>query len=206
MKYLKIGGAAAIVVLVLSVIGVTLAFAQKPTPQGTPSGLSNMMQGSGMMGNSSGMMGGSSQSMTEMHSQMTQNGDMQAIHEWMHQNGGVHDSVWQALAEQLGLKPEDLTAQVQSGKTLVQIAQEKGVSTQDLAATMETSMKAGVAKAVKDGQLTQAKADQILQHMAGQYEWMLTNMGTGMMGTGMMGSESGGCHNENQPTNNGSTS
>ena len=36
MKCPKIGGFAAIVVLVLSVLGVTLAFAQQPTPQGTP--------------------------------------------------------------------------------------------------------------------------------------------------------------------------
>ena len=59
-----------------------------------------------MMGNGSGMMGGNVQSMTEMHSQMSQNGGMQAMHEWMHQSGGVHDAVWQALADQLGLKPK----------------------------------------------------------------------------------------------------
>lgn len=153
------------------------------------------------MGNGSGMMGSNSQSMTEMHSQMTQNGGMQATHEWMHQSGGVHDTVWQALADQLGLKPEDLTAQIQSGKTLAQIAQEKGVNIKDLAATMETNMKVGLAKAVKDGQLSQAQVDLILQHMTGQYEWMLDNMGNGMMGIGQ-----GGCHNTNQPTNNGSSS
>lgn len=201
MKYLKVGGIAAIVVLALSVLGVTLAFAQKPTPQGTPSWWSNRMQGSGGIGNGNGMMGGNSQSMTDMHDQMTQNGGMQAMYEWMHQSGGVHDTVWQALSDQLGLKPEELTAQLQSGKTLAQIAQEKGVSTKALAATMETSMKDGVAKAVKDGQLTQAQADLMLQHMAGQYEWMLTNMGSGMMGNG-----SGDCHNTNQPADNSSSS
>ena len=93
-----------------------------------------------------------------------------------------------------GPEAEDLTAQAQSGKTLAQIAQEKGVSTKDLAATMETSMNAGLAQAVKDGQLTQAQADLMLQHMAGQYEWMLDNIGAGMMGVG-----SSGCHNANQP-------
>ncbi len=209
MKFLKIGGITAIVVLVLSVLGVTLAFAQQPStqpspqtsPQTNPSGSNNMMQGSGMMGNGSGMMGGNSQSMNQMHSQMSQNGGMQAMQEWMHQSGGVHDFVWQALADQLGLKPEELTSQMQSGKTLAQIALEKGISTKDLAATMETSMKAGLAKAVKDGQLTQVQADVMIQQMAGQYEWMLDNMGTGMMGIG-----SGGCHNTNQPTNNGSSS
>lgn len=201
MKYLKIGGIAAIIVLALSVLGVTLVFAQKPNPQGTPTWWTNITQGSSMMGNGNGMMGGNSQSMTEMHNQMTQNGGMQAMHEWMHQSGGVHDTVWQALADQLGLKPEELTAQLQSGKTLAQIAQEKGVSTKDLAATMETSMKAGLEKAVKDGQLTQAQADSMIQNMAGQHEWMLDNMGSGMMGGG-----SGDCHNTNQPANNSSSS
>ena len=36
------------------------------------------------------MMGGNWQSMQKMHNQMTQNGGMSAMHEWMHQSGGVH--------------------------------------------------------------------------------------------------------------------
>jgi hypothetical protein len=155
------------------------------------------------------MMGGSGLSMQQMHNQMTQNGGMGAMYEWMHQSGGaigngVHDTVWKALAGQLGLTPEELTTQVQSGKTLAQLAQEKGVTTEDLAATMEKSMRAGFAQAVKDGTLTQAQADGMLAHMAGQYEWMLNHMGGafgnggaigngGMMGNGsMMGNGASG--------------
>ncbi len=164
------------------------------------------MQGAG---NGYGMMGGRAaqnggwQSMQQMHNQMTQNGGMTAMHEWMHQSGGIHDTVWAALAKQLGLTTDELTAQIQSGKTLAQIAQEKGVSTKDLAATMETAMKDGLAQAVKDGKLTQEQADLMLQHMAGQYEWMITNMSAGMLGTGsgggMMGPGRGGCLNNGQP-------
>ena len=155
------------------------------------------MMGGSVIGN------GGWQSMQQMHNQMTQNGGVGAMHEWMHQDGGVHDTVRKALAEKLGLTPEELTAQVNNGKTLAQIAQEKGVSNKDLAVVMETTMKTGLAQAVKDGKLTQAQADLMLQHMDGQYEWMITNMGAGMFGTGpggMMGPGSGGCHDNDQTT------
>lgn len=205
MKFLKFAGITTIVVVALAFLGVTLAFAQQPDPTNTPSWLdrmNNMMQGagSGMMGGR-GMMGGSDQSMLEMHRQMTQNGGMGGMHQWMHQAGGVHETVWNAIAEQLGMTSEELTAAIDGGKTLAQIAEEKGVSTADLAATMESGMKAGLAKAVEDGILTQEQADQMLEQMAGQYEWMITNMGSGMMGgRGMMGRGSGGCHGGSQST------
>jgi hypothetical protein len=204
MKFVKIAGITTIVVLALAVLGVTLAFAQKPVPTDPP--WWNMMRN--RMSGSVGMMGGSAinnggwQSMQEMHNRMTQNGGMSAMHEWMHQSGGIHDTVWKALADQLGLTPDELTAQLNSGKTLAQIAQEKGIKTTDLAAVMETTMKTGLAQAVKDGQLTQEQADRMLKHMDGQFEWMITNMG-GRMGTGsggMMGPGSGGCHNNDQTT------
>ena len=51
---------------------------------------------------------------------------------------------------------------------------------------------------VADKSITQAQADLMIQHMDGQYEWMVNNMGAGMMGPGygggMMGPASGGCH------------
>lgn len=210
MKFVKIAGVTTIVVLALAILGVTLAFAQQPTPTDNPwfNTMRSMMQGNG-----GGMMGANWESMQNMHNQITQNGEMGAMHEWMHQSGGVYDTVWKALAEQLGLTSEELTAQINSGKTLAQIAEEKGVSTKDLATTMETGMKAGLEQAVKDGKLTQEQADLMIQNMAGQYEWMIINMGAGMMGTGgrggMMGSGngmmspgfgSGGCHDNNPTT------
>lgn len=208
MKFLKIAGISTLVLIALAVLGVTFAFAQQPTPT-TPSwwnSMRSLMQGnnptgSGMMGNGSGMMGRNGQSMLNMHNQMTQNGGMGAMHEWMHQSGGVHETVWNAMAEQLGLTSEELTAQVNNGKTLSQIAEEKGVSTQNLAATMEAGMKGGLVQAVEAGELTQEQADLMLSHMAGQYEWMLNNMGSGMMGSGsgMMGRGSGGCHGTQAP-------
>lgn len=194
MKFVKIAGVATVVIIALAVLGVTLTFAQNPTPTDTPwwNAMRNMMQSNGAAGKGGwGMMGGNWESMQQMHEQMTQNGGWGAMQGWMRQYGvgGMHETVWKALAEQLGLTPEELTAQVTGGKTLAQIAQEKGVSTKDLAAAMENGMKAGLAQAVKDGKLTQEQADLMLQNMSGRYEWMITNMGAGMMGPG-----GGGCH------------
>ena len=106
----------------------------------------------------------------------------------------------------MGLTSDELTAQIKSGKTLAQVAKEKGVSTKDMAAIMETAMKSGLAQAVKDGKLTQEQADLMLKHMNGQYEWMINNMGAGIMGPGgMMGTGSGGCH-DNDDTKDSGTS
>src|SRR5512133_520725 len=144
MKFVKIAGVTTVVLVALAVLGVTLAFAQKPTPTDTPwwNSMRSMMQG-GTTG-SGGMMGGNFRSMQQMHKQMSQNGGMSAMHEWMHQSGGVHDTVWAALAEKLGLTADELTAQVNGGKTLAQIAEEKGVAVTDLAAIMETGMQTGL--------------------------------------------------------------
>lgn len=205
MKFIKIAGVTAIVVVALAVLGVTLAFAQQPTPTDNPwwNTMRNMMQGQGGMMGSRAFQNGGWESMQQMHDQMSQNGGMGAMHLWMHQPGGVHDTVWNSLAEKLGLTADELTSQVNDGKTLAQIAEEKGVEVKDLAAIMETGMQAGLEQAVKDGKLTQEQADLMLKNMAGQYEWMITNMGAGMMGPSagsMMGPGSGGCHNNGSNT------
>jgi hypothetical protein len=55
-------------------------------------------------------MGGNWESMQQTHNQVSQNGGMGAMHEWMHQDGGVHETTWAALAEQLGLTSKELTS------------------------------------------------------------------------------------------------
>jgi hypothetical protein len=117
------------------------------------------------------------------------------MHQWMNANGGMHTFVWNALAEKLGLTSDELTTEVNSGKTIAQIAEEKGVSRTDLVATLEAAHKDSLTQAVTDGYLTQEQADGILSQMAGRYEWMLDNAGAGygMMGGrgGMMGGRGG---------------
>lgn len=176
---LKITVAAIAVVAVLAVLGVGFAFAQAMTPWGY-----------GMMGNGYGMMGG-----------FGQNGDatwMQTMHQWMQTTGArsVHTVVWGSLADTLGLTQDELNAELSAGKTLAQIADAQGVSQTQLAAALETSVKAGLDRAIAEGALTQAQADWMLSQMAGRYEWMLTHMGTGT------GFGPGGCHGTFTPQNN----
>ncbi len=76
---------------------------------------------------------------------------------------GGDSAAFDLVAEKLGMTPTQLFEALHSGKTLSEIAQEKGV---DLA-TIETAlnanriseMKAQLAQAVKDGTITQAEAD-----------------------------------------------
>lgn len=188
MKSLKFAGIAVIVVLALGLLGVGLVFAQKPTQ--SPWGRSGMM-GNGWNGN--GMMGGYRQDGAGTDW-------MNDMHQWMTTTGGMHPLVWDRLAEALGLTTDELNAQISSGKTLAQIAEEREVSQEELSVTLETAVQAGLEKAVTDGVLTQEQADAMLAHMSGNYAWMLTQKGI-HMGAGV-GPGFDGCHGNDIPQSN----
>ena len=116
---------------------------------------------------------------------------MDAMHQWMTASGGMHTLVWNALAEKLGLSSDALTTAVNSGKTISQIATEKGISRADLVATLEAAHKSALAQAVTAGTLTQTQADSIAAQMTGRYEWMLDNMGQGGQYGGRMSGQGG---------------
>ncbi|MEK6573208.1 MAG: hypothetical protein AABZ58_02670, partial [Chloroflexota bacterium] len=183
MNTLKIAVIATVVVLAIAALGAGFVFAQTPTP---PAPWGN---GYGMMGGNGGygMMGN-----------FAQNGDgyawMNNMHQWMTANGAMHTIVWNGLAEALGLTPDQLSAELASGKTLTQIAEAQGVSQEQLAAVLETSVKAGLDKAVVDGVLTRDQADQMLNYMGGNYGWMISHMGNFNGGFGP-----GGCHGNFAP-------
>jgi len=185
MNTLKIAVIATVAVLAIAALGAGFVLAQTPTP---PAPWGN---GYGMMGGGAGMMGN-----------FAQNGDgyawMNNIHQWMTTNGGMHTLVWNGLADALNLTPDGLNEQLASGKTLTQIAEAQSVSQEQLAAALETSVKAGLDKAVADGALTQVQADQMLGHMAGNYAWMISQMGAGA-GAGF---GPGGCHGNFIPQSN----
>jgi len=184
----KIAVITGVVVLALAALGAGFVFAQTATPPAPGYGWGGMMggYGGGMMGGYGGGMMGN----------FAQNGDgygwMQNMHQWMYTGGArsVHTIVWNGLAEALGLTPEELNAELASGKTLAQIAEAQGVSQEQLASALESSVKAGLDKAVADGVLTQAQADQMLSHMSSNYGWMLSHMGAGASA----GFGPGGCH------------
>jgi uncharacterized protein YidB (DUF937 family) len=190
----KIAVISGVVVLALAAIGAGFVFAQTSTPTAPWGG--GYSPGHGMMGGYGGGMMGGQGMMGNGYSRM--NGvDMNAMHQWMSTSGGMHALVWNGLAEALGLTPDELNAELVSGKTLLQIAEAKGISQEQLAAKLETLVKAGLDKAVADGVLTQAQADQMLSHMSGNYSWMITHMGNFGGGFGP-----GGCHGNFVPPSN----
>jgi hypothetical protein len=109
----------------------------------------------------------------------------------------IRTSSWRLLARNelasaLKLTPEELNAQLASGKTLAQVAEAQGVSQEQLSKSLEASVKAGLDKAVADKVLTREQADWMLGHMSGNWAWMITNMGAGGIGPG-------GCHGNRVP-------
>ena len=81
--------------------------------------------------------------------------------------GGGSWKEYDAVAEALGLTPEQLFSELHAGKSLDEIAKEKGVDMQKVYDAMEASrtaaMKADIEQAVKDGKLTQEQADWLLK-------------------------------------------
>lgn len=66
-----------------------------------------------------------------------------------------------AAAQKLGMQTQDLMAELRNGKTLTDVAKEKNVNPDDLKAAIVTAVDTRVDQAVKNGNLTQAQADQI---------------------------------------------
>jgi polyhydroxyalkanoate synthesis regulator phasin len=64
------------------------------------------------------------------------------------------------LAEQLGMTSDELQAELEAGKTIAELAEEKGV---DLDAARIEAMKERIQQAVEDGTLTQEQADWLLE-------------------------------------------
>lgn len=104
--------------------------------------------------------------------------------------GLMHDYVEKALAEKLGLAETDIENELAAGKPMYQIALDHGVAQADLQAFMAEVHKTAFAAAVKDGVMTQAQADFMLQRMSqsGYNGTGTCPMGTGGgYGHGMMG-------------------
>ena len=77
-----------------------------------------------------------------------------------------HHGEWMALAQFLGVTPQDLATELHSGKSLAQVAADHGKSRDDLKMFIASQEKAHLDQAVKDGKLTQDQANQHLQAMS----------------------------------------
>jgi len=140
-KLIAIVGALALIA-VGGVLAAGTVAAQTTTPEATPSAPS-MWKG---MGHGGGMLG---------------------------MPGGDWTSKFDAAAKALNLTPAQLFEQLHSGKSLSDIAAAQGV---DLAKVQEAlnadriqAMKDAIAQAVKDGKMTQAQADWLLQGLEKGY-------------------------------------
>lgn len=123
----------------------------------------------GMMGSHNGMMGGPGGMMGGPGGMMECSGSM----------GAMHDQIWAAMAETLGLTADELTAEIESGKTLIELGEAAGLSEEDLTAALAEAHNAAVNQALEDGLLSEEQAGQMLAHMAGQHDEMLAHFGMG---------------------------
>jgi hypothetical protein len=87
----------------------------------------------------------------------------------------------EAIEKLLGMTHEQIEAERLAGKSLVQIAQAKGVSEQALIAGIMDAKRAELAALVAAGKLTQAQADAMLTRMQEQMTLMVERTGTGPM-------------------------
>lgn len=113
--------------------------------------------------------------------------------------------MWKILADKLGINANDLVKELQGGKSVADVAAEKGVSEQSLIDALMAPQIDALKLRVQNGYLTQTQADSIQQAeaarvkymleqkgFAGGYGWggMMGGYGTGwggMMGPSMMG-------------------
>jgi hypothetical protein len=117
------------------------------------------MMGSGMM-NGRGMMGSGTYTGT-----MPMHGAMMGMHNSMLGAHGMHEQVWTAVAKKLGMTYAELNTAMQNGQTVAQLSQAKGISVDELKAAALNAMQASFADLVRQGVMTQAQADWILDHM-----------------------------------------
>jgi hypothetical protein len=80
-----------------------------------------------------------------------------------------------AVAKYLGVDEATLKSSEQSGKTLLQIAVEKGKTEADLKQFIKTTMETNLATAVKDGKITQEQADKMKANEDDMISHMINN-------------------------------
>ncbi len=81
--------------------------------------------------------------------------------------GGMRERMGANLetaAKALGISEDDLKAELKDGKTLAEVAKEKGVDKQKVIDALVAEAKARGAEAVKAGKITQAQADEHLEN------------------------------------------
>ena len=92
-----------------------------------------------------------------------------------------------AAAKALGISTDDLTKALRDGKSIADVAKDKGVAEQKVIDAIVTAQKANIAQAVKDKKLTQAQADKITKDIDDHVKSMVEGKGLGRGGPGGFG-------------------
>lgn len=99
-----------------------------------------------------------------------------------HGGFGGPDGHLEDAATFLGLSVEELRTQLAAGKTLAEVAKAQGKTVEGLKQALIDSEKAELDAAVKDGRLTQAQADELLERKAERLDAMINGTFTGRGG------------------------
>jgi hypothetical protein len=148
-----IGTLAALALIVFGVVGY--AYAQSQDADSTDEDISF---GCGMSGAGRGMMRMFGINRGEGNCWFA-NGDENVEY------GPLHDYMFLAFAQALGLTPEELETRRQAGDTLSDIVQEQNLTAEQFQELVTTARTSAINQAVADGVITQAQADFMLEHM-----------------------------------------
>jgi hypothetical protein len=78
-----------------------------------------------------------------------------------------------AVAQTLSITEQELQAEMQTGKSVSEVAQAHGMSTSDFTSALTRTAGDRIAQAVAAGTLTQARADQLNQQLSGGMDFVL---------------------------------
>jgi len=151
-RLLLVAGGVLVALLLVSLVGVTVASAQDPTPEPAApadrpeAGPPGWRAGSrGLGGLRLGLLG-------------------RGMLGW---GGGDRWTMFDTAAEALGLTPEEFFAALHSGKSLEEIAEEQGVEMEAvrdaLKAAQAEARREAIEQAVEDGKMSQEQADWLLE-------------------------------------------
>ncbi len=97
--------------------------------------------------------------------------------------GGGSWTMFDVVAEALGLTPEEFFAELRAGKSLEEIAEEQGVEMEEVHDAIEAArveaMREGIEQAVEDGRITQEQADWMLEGLEQGFLPMRQGFGSG---------------------------
>jgi hypothetical protein len=93
------------------------------------------------------------------------------------QPGWMHEMITPLLAEKLGLDTEELVERLESGESLLAVAEAEGLSIADFRTMMEEIHDKAITQAVEDGKITQEQADFMNErgnwmHFGGPRNWL----------------------------------